>query len=1199
MNLVSRHAFCLTGLLLFSFATKLPALDPLRVPSQYQYTEWNMTQGLPYSSVRGIYQTSDGFLWLATRAGLSRFDSVSFTNFTRAEMGGVTVDEVSFFAEDTRHRLWIGTKNGVVWYEQGHWSQPVLGPELERADITGLLSDGNGMYVATRNQVMRWEEGRLSVVNLGTEITLNSYFESLCRARNGDLLVVGNTVVRVKKDGGTEIFDRKRLIPNSSVIRAVAEDRSGGLWLATTVGLYLWKGNRLERLPKSNGFSINVVRSLCMDRDDNLWIGTQNGLLRYSQGKLANVYINGNESLSHILYIREDIEGNLWAGTDAGLMRLRDVKITNVTIRDGLPTNSIQTMLKARSGGVWVGTVGGGLVRMQQDGVRIFNQESGLTDNSPMALCEDDVGGLWISYFTNGVDYMRPDGSLEHHREVSSITSGLVELSPGDVWVSTLAKGGLYRLNNGTFKAINDLKDTGGIRALTRDTKGRLWAAWNRGVAIFENGKWARFYAPEDMGEKNPAVFYEHKDGSMWLLRDGFELQRFHEGNLQRLLLPEAAGRLSYGMVVRDGDVWINMRNGLLRAKLVDLESVWNGTKTKFDYVLFNESDGMRSPAPNNASQSSAVDMGPGGLWFATTKGIAVIQPEQIRIDKIPPNVVIDSILANGNDLVLAPVVRVPAGRGELAFRFTALSLGDPTRVLFKYRLEGFDPDWIDARLRREAHYGGLPPGAYRFRVIACNIDGVWNETGAFLDLFQEPLFYQTWWFYFGASLALVSGVIGLLRWRTFKFRLEAIRLTNGIAERTKELAKSLSVLHATFESTTDGILVVELSGKVVSYNNRFVNLWQIPPELLARGEAAGLLAVTSQQIKETGKSREWVEQTRGNPEGEAFCVMELKDGRTFEQSALPCWVEGRCVGRVFSVRDITGRKQAEAELARSHRQLLDASRMAGMAEVATGVLHNVGNVLNSVNVSATLVADHVRHSKGSSVAKVAELLHEHQADLAAFLTQDSRGRKIPVYLSTLAKVLGAEQKTAIAEIGLLQENVEHIKEIVAMQQSYGKVAGVTETVALADLVDDTLRMNASSLVRHNVELVRDFQIRPVISTDRHKIVQLLLNLMRNATFACNETGRADQRITVRIAGDASRVRISVIDNGVGIPAENLTRIFSHGFTTKQDGHGFGLHSGALAAKELGGSLSVQSDGPGHGATFTLELPCQPAPVRP
>jgi signal transduction histidine kinase/CheY-like chemotaxis protein/ligand-binding sensor domain-containing protein len=782
---------CLTGLTLFSLATKLQALDPLRTPSQYQYTEWNMTQGLPYSSVRGIYQTSDGFLWLATRAGLSRFDSVSFTNFTATEMGGMTVDEITYFAEDTHHRLWIGTKKGVVWYEQGRWSQPVLGPELERAEITGLLADGNGMYVATRDQVMRWEEGSLSVVNLGIKMTMNSYFESLCRARNGDLLVVGNTLVRIKKDGGREIFDRKKLIPNSSVIRAVAEDRSGGLWLATTVGLYLWKENRLERLPDSNGFSVNVVRSLYMDRDNNLWIGTQNGLLRYSQGKLANVYINGNESLSHILYIKEDIEGNLWAGTDAGLMRLRDVKITNFTIRDGLPTNSIQTMIKARTGGVWVGTVGGGLVRMQQGGVRVFNLGSGLTDNSPMALCEDDAGGLWISYATNGVDYMRSDGSLEHHREVSSITSGLVELSPGDMWVSTLAKGGLYRLNNGSFKMIDELKDTGGIRALIRDNKGRLWAAWDRGVAIFENGKWALFSAPEDMGEKYPAVFYEHKDGSMWLLRDGFELQRFQDGKMQRLNLPEAAGRLSYGIVVRGGDVWISMRNGLLRAKLVDLESVWNGEKTKFDYVLFNESDGMRSPAPNNPSPSSAADMGPEGLWFATTKGLAVIHPEHIRTNKIPPNVVIESIQASRHNLALVPLVHIPAGSGELAFRFTALSLSDPTRVLFKYRLEDFDPDWIDARHQREAHYGGLPPGAYRFRVIACNNDGVWNETGAFVDIVQEPFFYQTWWFYFGASLALVSGVLGLLRWRTFKLRLETIRLEKGIAERTKELVKA------------------------------------------------------------------------------------------------------------------------------------------------------------------------------------------------------------------------------------------------------------------------------------------------------------------------------------------------------------------------------------------------------------------------
>ena len=261
------------------------------------------------------------------------------------------------------------------------------------------------------------------------------------------------------------------------------------------------------------------------------------------------------------------------------------------------------------------------------------------------------------------------------------------------------------------------------------------------------------------------------------------------------------------------------------------------------------------------------------------------------------------------------------------------------------------------------------------------------------------------------------------------------------------------------------------------------------------------------------------------------------------------------------------------------------------MAEVATGVLHNVGNVLNSVNVSATLVADHVRQTKAGNVAKVAAMLAQHQADLGAFVTQDPRGRMIPGYLATLAESLATEHRSVLDELEHLRKNVEHIKDIVAMQQSYARNSGFIETMPLVDVVEDALRINASALTRHDIELVRDFQLRPTISTDKHKIVQILINLVRNAKHACDEGGRSDKRITVRIAGDAQRVRVSVSDNGAGILAENMDRIFNHGFTTKKDGHGFGLHSGALAAKELGGSLTVSSAGPGLGATFTLELP--------
>jgi PAS domain S-box-containing protein len=302
----------------------------------------------------------------------------------------------------------------------------------------------------------------------------------------------------------------------------------------------------------------------------------------------------------------------------------------------------------------------------------------------------------------------------------------------------------------------------------------------------------------------------------------------------------------------------------------------------------------------------------------------------------------------------------------------------------------------------------------------------------------------------------------------------------------------------------------------------------------------------------------------------------------------------GGLVGHVGTVEDITERKLAEAELKEAHRELMRTSRQAGMAEVATGVLHNVGNVLNSVNVSATLIADQVRKSKSGSLGKLAALLHEHAADLGAFLTADPKGKQLPGYVGQLSDHLAGEQETLLQEVESLRKNVEHIKEIVAMQQNYAKVSGVAEIVKVSELVEDALRMNDGAMMRHEVQVVRDFQPTPPITVDRHKAFQILINLLRNAKYACDDSGRLDKQITIAVANGDGRIQVVVSDNGIGIPTENLTRIFAHGFTTRKGGHGFGLHSGALAAKEMGGSLIAHSDGPGKGAMFTLELPLQP-----
>jgi signal transduction histidine kinase len=291
--------------------------------------------------------------------------------------------------------------------------------------------------------------------------------------------------------------------------------------------------------------------------------------------------------------------------------------------------------------------------------------------------------------------------------------------------------------------------------------------------------------------------------------------------------------------------------------------------------------------------------------------------------------------------------------------------------------------------------------------------------------------------------------------------------------------------------------------------------------------------------------------------------------------------------------QQIAEREMAQANLESIHRQLVQASRQAGMAEVATNVLHNVGNVLNSVNVSASVLAEQVEHSRITNLPRLAALLDEHRLDLGKFLTADARGKQIPTYLVQLSDHLLAERAFALKELESLRGNIDHIKGIVTMQQSYSKASGVREDTNLVDLVEDALRINGTSLQRHDVEVVRDYASVPVLCTEKHKILQVLVNLVRNAKDACAASARRDKRITLRVANGDGRIKMSVIDNGVGIAPEDMKRIFAHGFTTKKDGHGFGLHSGALAARELGGTLSVESGGIDRGANFTLELPLQ------
>jgi signal transduction histidine kinase len=294
--------------------------------------------------------------------------------------------------------------------------------------------------------------------------------------------------------------------------------------------------------------------------------------------------------------------------------------------------------------------------------------------------------------------------------------------------------------------------------------------------------------------------------------------------------------------------------------------------------------------------------------------------------------------------------------------------------------------------------------------------------------------------------------------------------------------------------------------------------------------------------------------------------------------------------------KDMSARlEETMDELSSAQRGLIESSHRAGMAEVATGVLHNVGNVLNSVNISASIAMDKVREMSSSKLAKAVALMEEHKSDLATFISEDDRGSQLPGYFAAISSCLANEQDDLLNELDALATNIDHIKTIVGMQQSHAGVAGVAQTTTLGEMIDDVLRLEIASFVRHNIRIVREYDANVQVSIQKQKVFQILINLVVNAKQAMRDSGEKGEHVLIVRAAcaDDGTLRFEFRDTGPGIAPENLTKIFSHGFTTKRDGHGFGLHHAALSATEMGGNLTVESDGLGQGAAFILTLPVE------
>jgi ligand-binding sensor domain-containing protein/signal transduction histidine kinase/PAS domain-containing protein len=1166
-------------------AGSLLALDPAKSVYQYNCQNWTRQNGLPADLIIGVTQTKDGYIWLGTQQGLVRFDGIDFKVMNIALPPGQS-QEIRSLNKAKDGGLWLSINRGNFGFYDGQrfsaiedqrWS----GTSTEATPVFEA-SDG-AVWTGSDYGLGRWVKGKPLETFIDEDY--KSHVLSICEGPRGRVWVgTAGQGLLYWQDGKLVLFPDDSL--KNDNIFTVAEGLDGKIWVGTGNNLLCYD-SKFQPVQIS-GFS-SGDRIIVVDRHGVVWIGTAGGLVRYYNGEFTCLRKTDGLVSDAVTSLYEDSEGSLWVGTQNGLSQITDVKFPIYSDREGLPSSTVVSVSAARNGGLWI-TTDRGLAWF--DGQKVTS-----CDNNPSfpqgwfkRVFEASNGNLYLA---------------DSHKQLLMISGGEIGMTyTNQNWPAAMAEDAesvivavadrIFRLRNGRLIPYSY---TGGTEptyywilnlCVARD--GAIWVASNNGIFRIKNGIARQWSTAEGLSGHNVSCIFEDVDGAVWAgLASG--IARIRDDHVKNITSEHGLANNNIYEIVPDnqGNFWMDSGVGILRASRQSLNDVADG---KTNHVVCEVFDGLDSIKFTGHAKREPVagKTADGRIWFPNPDGLAMIDPAHLLTNSVVPPVLIQQIRINGIEVQDRKVPALSVGGGRMEFHFAVLSYIAPQKAKLRYQLEGFDKDWVDAEGRHSVLYNNLKPGKYSFRVQGCNADGVWNTAGDTFAVELPPAFYQTTWFLVLCILVGLAGLGLVYRWMLYRAESKQRRLKEANDLLELKVRERTAFFEALVESSPDGILVDNNERKKILQNQQMIELWQIPRHLVEGNDDADLANYFMNMARYPEQFRADVSKLYAHPNETDRREIELKNGTVLDRySSSVTGKDGRCYGRIWTFRNITEHK-------RLHQQLMVASRQAGMADVATGVLHNVGNVLNSVNVSANLVVDSVRRSRASSLAKVVDLLDKHQTDLAEFLTRDEKGKQLHGFLAGLNDHLAAERAALLEELRSLTANIEHIKEIVAMQQANAHRFGVMETAQAAELMENALKMNEAAYSRHNVGLVREFEEVPPILVDKHKVMQILINLLQNAKRACCQSTEKDRRVKVCIRRNGeSAIRMEVADNGVGIPPENLTRIFAHGFTTQADGHGFGLHSGALAAKQLGGTLTAHSEGSGKGTTFILELPLQNA----
>jgi signal transduction histidine kinase/ligand-binding sensor domain-containing protein/CheY-like chemotaxis protein len=775
------------------------ALDPAKAISQYEHTTWRSEDGLPQNSIQAITQTHDGYLWMGTQEGLVRFNGTTFTVFNKNNTEAIRHNDIRALYEDQAGTLWIGTYGGgLTSYRDNQFHSYTTANGLSNNFVTTILQDKQGrLWIGTQTGLNEWQAGKLVPVDKGEGVS-ESFIEALATDPEGRLWIGTQKGLNLLEDGKAINSQISKLFSKLSDIRSLYFDRQGVMWIGTNKSLVRFSDTELKEYGASQGLPKGSVTTIRQDREGTLWAGTGGGgvcrLLHENFDCFGTRQGLGGVSVTSIY---EDVEGSLWVGVHmGGLNRLKD---GNRVAYGSLTLNTpVWAVSEGKDGSIWIGTESG-LKRSKDGKLTTYNAPKGAS-NFITALLEDREGNLWAGTNTGSLTkYSKSGGILAFNASnlSNNYVYSLIQDHTGAIWAG-LQRSGLVKVANGKFTTYTkkDGLPSGTVNTVFEDHAHNLWLGTNEGLTLFQNGKFVT-YALNESGEGGlgtVVAMYEDSDHVFWIGTYGRGLKRFKDGKFLTIGTKDGLPDDSVWGILEDntGNFWLSSNQGIARVKRKALNDYLDGKPLKLSFTAYGVSDGMPSVECNGGSQPAAWKTKEGKLLFTNARGLVVIHPDNAQFNRFAPPVKIEKAMIN--DVKSAyDGLSTAAGRGGLEFQFAALSYLAPDKIAFKYQLEGFEKDWTNAGNRRVAYYTNIPPGRYRFRVIAANNDGVWNEEGASLSFYLKPRFYQTPWFYVVCGLILVFMGVGIYLLRVRQMRKREEELLVLVTERTKELTQEVA----------------------------------------------------------------------------------------------------------------------------------------------------------------------------------------------------------------------------------------------------------------------------------------------------------------------------------------------------------------------------------------------------------------------